>query len=159
MKAFELKYRLKLPRPRAEVFEFFAEPLNLEKITPPWLRFEIMTPMLMGLKRDSQIDYRLRLHGIPLRWKSEITVWSPPNRFTDQQISGPFRLWVHDHIFHEIPGGTLVTDEVLYAPPFGALANRLLVDRDLKAIFKYRQEKLEERFGKWEDGAAEPQVT
>jgi ligand-binding SRPBCC domain-containing protein len=153
MKAFELKYTQKIPRPRTEVFEFFAEPLNLEKITPPWLHFEILTPMLMGLKRDSQIDYRLRLHGIPLRWKSEITLWSPPSRFADQQISGPFRLWIHEHIFNEIPGGTLVTDEVVYAPPFGALANRLLVDRDLKAIFKYRQEKLEEILGRWTDGA------
>ena len=147
MKVYELKYRLELPRPRAEVFDFFSDPHNLEKITPPWLHFEIMTPMLMGLRRDASIDYRLRLHGIPLRWKSEITAWEPPKRFIDQQMSGPFRLWIHEHHFHEIPGGTLVTDEVLYAPPFGALANRLLVDRDLKAIFKYRQERLLELFG------------
>ncbi|HKV12530.1 MAG TPA: SRPBCC family protein [Thermoanaerobaculia bacterium] len=148
MKVYELKYTQDLPRPRAEVFEFFADPHNLEKITPPWLHFEIQTPMLMGVKRDTQIDYRLRLHGIPLRWTTEITAWDPPRRFVDQQMKGPYRLWIHEHHFHELPGGgTRITDEILYAPPFGALANWLLVDRDLKAIFKYRQERLVEILG------------
>lgn len=148
MRGYELRTEIRLPRPREEIFAFFADAGNLQAITPPWLHFRILTPMPLELKQGARLDYRLRLHGFPLRWKTEITVWDPPNRFVDEQIQGPYRLWVHEHTFEEVEGGTRVTDHVLYAVPFGALAHWLLVDRDVRAIFQYRAERLAERFGR-----------
>lgn len=144
MKVYELRTRVRLPRPRPEVFAFFADAGNLEAITPPWLHFQIATPQPIGMKQGALIDYRLRLHGIPLTWKTEITAWDPPRRFVDEQIRGPYRLWVHEHIFEEDGEGTIVEDYVRYAAPLGWLVNRLLVARDLKAIFGYREARLRE---------------
>jgi ligand-binding SRPBCC domain-containing protein len=97
------------------------------------------------------IDYRLRLHGIPLRWRSEITVWEPPRRFVDVQRRGPYRLWEHEHLFLPKDGGTLVQDRVRYAVPGGSLlaplVDRLLVRPDLERIFAYRRQRLKEIFG------------
>jgi hypothetical protein len=146
MKVYELRTRVRLPRPRPEVFAFFADAGNLEAITPPWLHFHIVTPRPIGMKQGALIDYRLRLHGIPIRWKTEITAWDPPRRFVDEQIRGPYRLWVHEHTFEEDGEGTVVEDSVRYAVPFGWLADRLVVARDLRAIFGYREAKLKEVF-------------
>ena len=98
------------------------------------------------LFRSALIDYRLRLRGLPIRWRSEITTWQPPHRFVDEQRRGPYRMWIHEHTFTERDGGTLVGDHVRYAVPGGWLADRLLVRRDLETIFAYRQEKLTEIF-------------
>jgi ligand-binding SRPBCC domain-containing protein len=121
-----------------DVFAFFAEPRNLERITPPWLRFRIVgepPPM----ERGALIDYRLRLRGIPLAWRSEITDWRPPHGFVDVQRRGPFTRWEHEHVFSEAVGGTRVRDAVEYSMPLSRLANRLVVARDLRAIFEHRR--------------------
>lgn len=142
-----LKSELWLPRPRSEVFPFFAAAENLEAITPPWLNFRILesTPPVMG--RGTLIDYRLRIRGVPLRWQSEITAWEPPHRFVDEQRKGPYRTWIHEHRFEERDGGTLVLDTVRYAVPGGRFVDRLFVRRDVEAIFAYRRKQLLERFG------------
>ena len=131
-----------LPHPLAIVFELFADACELETITPPWLRFEVLTPRPVDMRAGTLIDYRLRLHGIPIRWRSEISAWEPPLRFIDRQIRGPYRLWVHEHTFVESGGGTLVRDRVEYQVPGGRLVDRLFVRRDLLKIFRFRQETL-----------------
>ncbi|MEA2602383.1 MAG: hypothetical protein QOF89_3375 [Acidobacteriota bacterium] len=148
MRIYELRTRLRLPRPRPEVFAFFADAGNLDALTPPWLHFRIHSPLPLDMRAGARLDYRLRLHGVPIRWRTEITTWDPPRRFVDEQLRGPYRLWVHEHTFEEDgPGATIVGDHVRYAVPFGALAHWLLVDRDVKAIFRYREERLREIFG------------
>lgn len=142
MRVFTLQTELWLPRPRAEVFPFFAEARNLEAITPPWLRFEVLTPAPLELRAGALIDYRLRVHGIPLRWRTEITVWQPPHRFTDVQRRGPYRLWEHTHTFAERDGGTWCSDHVRYRPRGGALVHWLFVRRDVERIFAFRQQRL-----------------
>lgn len=149
MRTWELRTAIRLPRPRAEVFDFFGDAGNLQEITPPWLHFRIVTPQPIGMRPGALIEYKLRLHGLPIRWQTEITAWEPPLRFVDEQLRGPYRLWQHEHTFEEIDGGTLAEDRVRYSVPFGSLANRLLVARDLTGIFRYRHRKLQEAFGRW----------
>lgn len=146
MKTFLLKSSLWLPRPREEIFPFFADPDNLEKITPSWLRFKVLKSSTPTIQQGTLIDYRLRLRGLPIRWQSEISAWEPPFRFVDEQRKGPYRRWVHQHIFTEKDGGTQVEDLVEYAVVGGALINRLLVKRDLEKIFSYRSQALQEIF-------------
>ncbi|HEX2223744.1 MAG TPA: SRPBCC family protein [Thermoanaerobaculia bacterium] len=150
MKVYELRTRIRLPRPRGEVFEFFGDAGNLQALTPPWLHFEILTPSPIEMRPGSLIEYRLKLHGIPIRWRTRITVWEPPRRFVDQQLKGPYRLWDHEHTFEEDPadpaGATLATDRVRYAVLGGALVNRLLVQGDVEKIFAFRHQKLREIF-------------
>lgn len=135
-----------LPRPRAEVFPFFADAANLQAITPPWLDFRILTPGPIAMRPGTLIDYRLKLRGFPIRWRTQITVWEPPFRFVDRQLKGPYRQWVHEHSFEEKDGGTLCRDRVDYAVPGGALVNRIFVQRDVETIFAYRREQLERLF-------------
>jgi hypothetical protein len=133
-----------LPSSPDEVFPFFAEAHNLEAITPPWLGFRVVTRQPIEMAPGALIEYRLRLHRVPIRWRTTIAVWDPPRRFVDVQLEGPYRMWHHTHDFEAAPGGgTLMRDTVRYALPFGplgALAHRLLVRRDLTAIFDFRQE-------------------
>ena len=147
IKTHKLKTEIWLPQKRTTVFSFFADPRNLEDLTPEWLHFEILTPMPLQMKSGVLIDYRLRLYGIPLHWQSEISVWEPPHRFVDRQIQGPYRVWIHEHMFTEHRGGTLVGDTVEYAAPGGILVHRLFIARDLRRIFAYRQARLRHRFG------------
>ena len=149
-------YRLQatqwLPRRRDEVFAFFADAFELERLTPPWLNFAVTTPAPIVLQPGSLIDYRLRLRGLPLRWRSRIPVWEPPTRFVDEQLRGPYRVWRHEHRFEDADGGTLCFDTVDYALYAGWLVrllrlDRLLVERDLRQIFAYRQAQLRQRFG------------
>src|SRR4051812_20455637 len=131
------------PPPEAS-FRFFGDALNLEAITPPWLGFRVVTPGPIAMGPATLIEYRLRLHGLPIRWRTTIAVWDPPHRFVDVQLSGPYRMWHHTHDFEPTAGGgTLMRDTVRYALPFGPLgelAHRLLVRRDLERIFDFRQE-------------------
>jgi ligand-binding SRPBCC domain-containing protein len=136
-----------LPRSREEVFPFFADARNLEAITPPWVGFQILTPGPIEMTVGAIIDYRIRLHGIPLRWRTEITAWSPLDHFVDEQRRGPYRRWVHTHRFVPRDGGTLCLDHVEYAVPGGGLVNRWLVRPDIERIFAFRRGVLDQRFG------------
>ena len=147
MRTFEVEYRVLLTLPRSEVFPFFADARNLERLTPPWLRFAMLTPAPVEMKPGALIDYRLRLRGVPIRWRSEITAWEPPVRFVDEQRRGPYRLWIHEHRFEEVEGGTLAHDAVRYAVAGGWLVDRLLVRRDIDRIFAYRRAALRQMFG------------
>jgi len=144
--AFTLTTRTWLPRPRSEVFAFFADAENLDTLTPPWLKFHITSPRPIEMRKGARIDYKLRIHGLPVRWRTEITAWEPPLRFVDEQLRGPYRLWVHEHLFEEFDDGTTVWDKVRYRVPGGRWVNTLLVRRDLNAIFRYRQGRLQEAF-------------
>ena len=138
-----------VPRPREEVFAFFADAQNLEMLTPAFLNFRILTPLPLDMRSGTLIDYQIRLGGIPMRWRTRIETFEAPVRFVDVQLAGPYRTWHHVHEFQDVPGGTLVTDRVDYALPFGflgALAHRLFVRRALKRIFDYRQQRLGEIF-------------
>ena len=130
-----------LPASRDAVFRFFADARNLERLTPPWLHFRILTPGTIDMRTGAQIDYRILLHGIPLRWQSVITDWDPPHRFVDEQISGPYRRWVHTHTFEEENGGTRVSDAVEFEV-FASWLTGWFVMRDLRKIFAYRHETL-----------------
>ena len=145
--AFSLRFTQWLPRQPEEVFDFYADAFNLERLTPPWLRFRVLTPPPIEMRTGVEISYRLRLHGIPMGWRSRITAWEPPHAFVDEQISGPYRNWVHEHTFTVHEGGTMVVDTVSYDMLGGWLADRLLVRRDLQRIFAYRQDRLAEIFG------------
>jgi len=132
-------------RPRAEVFEFFAEPRNLEAITPAFLRFEILPPVPPGVSPGTLIDYRLRLFGLPLRWRTRIEALDRGRSFVDVQLRGPYALWEHTHTFEDVAGGTLVGDRVRYAlplGPLGAAAHPLFVRRTLDRIFDHRRERV-----------------
>jgi ligand-binding SRPBCC domain-containing protein len=131
-----------LDAPPEAVFAFFSDPFNLEAITPPLLRFAVVTPAPIAMGVGTFIQYRLRLRGVPLRWDTLIQAWEPPRRFVDVQVRGPYRLWHHTHELEPLDGGgTLMRDTVRYELGFGALgelAHRALVRRDLEAIFAYR---------------------
>jgi ligand-binding SRPBCC domain-containing protein len=135
-------YREQLvPRPLDQVFEFFAEAANLERITPPWLGFSLLTPQPVEMGVGTLLDYRLHLHRIPLHWVSRIELWEPRHAFVDVQVKGPYRLWHHRHEFQPAGPGTLVRDHVTYALPFGPLgelAHAAFVERDLARIFAFR---------------------
>ena len=146
MKEFTQHAELWLPRKREEIFPFFAEARNLESITPPWLKFEVLTPEPIVMRAGTLIDYRIKVHGLPIRWRTEIAEWQPPQRFVDVQLRGPYHLWHHTHTFEECDGGTLCTDHVRYRPRGGALVNWLFVRRDVERIFQFRQQRLKELF-------------
>ncbi len=102
LKTYRLTREQFVPLGLDEVFDFFADAGNLELLTPPWLHFEILAPSPVEMREGTLIDYKLRLHGVPIRWQSEITVWQPPFRFVDRQRRGPYRLWVHTHRFESL---------------------------------------------------------
>ncbi|QDT40083.1 Polyketide cyclase / dehydrase and lipid transport [Gimesia alba] len=139
---YVLQSELLIPHSISDVFDFFARPENLESLTPPWLHFQIVTPKPVPIHEGALIDYRLKLHGFPMKWKTEITDWEPPVRFVDLQLKGPYRFWRHEHTFQEQAGGTLVRDKVEYAVLGGALINRLFVQKDVERIFQYRLDRL-----------------
>lgn len=148
MRIHELRREQHLPGPPQDVFAFFGDARNLEAITPPLLRFEIVTTGPIDLGVGRMIQYRLRVHGLPVNWLTAIQEWDPPHRFVDQQVKGPYALWHHTHTFAPAEGaGTLMTDVVRYAigfGPLGELAHRLVVRRDLAAIFAYRAARVPE---------------
>lgn len=132
-----------ISRPREEVFSFFADPANLEKITPPWLRFRIADGNPTEIGTGTQFDYNLRVHGLPMRWRSLIDEWVPGSRFVDIQLKGPYAKWHHLHIFEDADDGaaTRISDRVIYRLPFHPLSQALggwFIRSDLKRIFGYR---------------------
>jgi ligand-binding SRPBCC domain-containing protein len=149
MRVFTLHREQVLPAGPDEVFPFFADARNLEAITPPLLRFEVVTPDPIPMRAGTLIQYRLTLRGIGVNWLTSIQEWDPPHRFVDVQVRGPYALWHHTHDFEaRHDGTTLMRDTVRYAigfGPFGALAARAFVHRDIAAIFEYRQRVIRER--------------
>ncbi len=143
---------VRLASPLESVFAFFSEARNLEELTPPWLRFEVLTPAPIEMEVGALIDYRLRIRGLPIRWRSRITAWEPPHRFVDEQVRGPYRTWIHEHRFQperDAGGGEVIvaSDHVQYRAPGGRLLERLFVTRDVERIFAFRTRALVERFG------------
>jgi ligand-binding SRPBCC domain-containing protein len=130
-----------VPASLEDTFAFFADAANLERLTPPWLRFEILTPMPVPMQAGLEISYRITLYGIPIPWESVIDVWEPGVRFVDRQTVGPYRWWYHDHRFAVDPNGTRVIDDVEYVAR-GRWISSWFVRRDLERIFNYRQETL-----------------
>ena len=144
--AFQIHQEQLLDYPIEQVFRFFALAENLDLLTPPWLGFNILTPLPIEMAVGTIIEYRIKLRGLPLTWRSEITEWQPPFAFCDEQRRGPYRFWIHRHTFEERPDGTLVTDHVDYGVLGGRLVNRLFVAGELRKIFGYRREQLEKLF-------------
>ncbi|HEY2894181.1 MAG TPA: SRPBCC family protein [Pirellulales bacterium] len=140
-------------RPREVVFEFFSDASRLELLTPGWLKFQVLTPGPIRISQGAVIDYRLRLHGIPLHWQSRISVWEPPVRFVDEQVRGPYKFWRHEHRFEETQGGTLCHDRVEYGVPGGRIVNALFVRPDLAKVFAFRQQRLASFFAAGETTA------
>ena len=155
MPTFELSTSVALPHPRERVFAFFADAGNLDSLTPPWLSFRILTPRPIEMRAGTLIDYRLSLHGVPIRWRTRIERWEPPTAFVDEQLRGPYRLWHHTHTFTEVDGGTRVDDRVRYRVPGGHLVHRLFVEPDLRRVFGYRVAALRRAFGVSDTAAAD----
>jgi len=138
-----------IPVPVEDVFPFFADARNLETLTPPWLRFEILTPGEIEMRVGTIIQYSLRVHGLPVHWTTAITQWNPPFEFVDTQLSGPYVLWHHRHTFESMGNATRMVDEVNYRLPLGwlgELAHVALVRRDLTNIFEYRSQVVRDLF-------------
>ena len=146
-----LQTEIWLPASQNEVFAFFARAENLQALTPDWLHFRILTGLPVDLRLGTIIDYRIRIHGVPLSWQSEISVWNPPHSFVDEQRRGPYKRWIHTHRFAEERGGTRVRDEVDFAVPGGFLAAPF-VTRDLRRIFAHRHHSLGQVFPGGEAG-------
>jgi ligand-binding SRPBCC domain-containing protein len=143
MTAYLLERDQLVPRPVHEVFDFFAQARNLERITPPWLRFELLAGDPLPIAAGTLIHYRLRLHGVPLRWISRIEEWESERAFVDRQLRGPYRLWHHRHEFIPHGDATVVRDRVRYTLPLGRLgrlAHVAFVRRDLERIFDFRRD-------------------
>ena len=140
-----LRRETRIERPIDEVFAFFGDALNLERITPPELRFRILTATPIEMRPGARIEYRLSLFGVPFKWETAITAWEPPHRFVDEQLRGPYRQWVHTHSFRAEGSATVISDEVVYALPFAPLGELagFLVRRQLARIFTYRQRAIE----------------
>lgn len=140
-----------LPRPVDVIFPFFADAYNLEKLTPEFLKFHVLTPSPIDMKSGAQIRYKLKVRGVPIKWKTNILDWDPPRKFIDNQDSGPYTLWHHTHTFEPTPEGTgtVCTDTVRYQPKgwlLAGLVNRFFVQNDVENIFRYRFKQLERIF-------------
>ncbi len=144
---FHLSRELIVPASLADVFAFFSDAHNLDRITPKFLRFQVLTPAPIEMREGARIDYALRLRGIPIRWTSEITAWEPPYRFIDMQIRGPYRCWIHEHRFEEMGSSTKVIDEVAYDFLGGHLVHTLFIKKDIARIFDHRTQTLKRIFG------------
>jgi ligand-binding SRPBCC domain-containing protein len=149
MTTYTLRRQQYVDRPADDVFAFFSNAENLDLITPPHLRFAILTSTPIEMRPGTVIDYRLRWRGVPIRWRTRIEQWDPSRRFVDVQLKGPYRLWHHTHLFEPLNAGTMMTDIVRYALPFGPLGrivHAAFVQRDVEMIFEYRRRRIDELF-------------
>jgi uncharacterized protein (TIGR01777 family) len=127
---------------KLEVFSFFCNEQNLETITPPFLHFKVLNKSTSAIAQGTEIEYDLRIHGIPVKWLSRISIWKPNSEFQDIQIKGPYSKWQHTHLFEDLAGGTLITDKVIYSLPLATFGGNLaqpLIAADIKKIFDYRK--------------------
>jgi len=147
MKMYDLHRDCQVAAPLDEVWAFFSDAQNLGDITPPFVGFTILTPLPIEMRVGALIDYRIRLHGIPINWRTEITAWEPSHRFVDEQLKGPYRRWIHEHHFESTPQGTRCLDHVRYAVWGGAPVRALAVKSNLERIFNYREQVMLDRFG------------
>lgn len=144
---YRLSTQMDVELPRAEVFDFFSDAMQLERITPPWVKFSVVTRQPIEMVSGLLLDYRLKIHGVPIGWRTEIKDWDPPYKFMDIQLKGPYRQWHHEHLFEDLGNGwTRVKDQVHYLPRGGSAIHRWLVKPDLVKIFTYRQESLSKIF-------------
>ena len=145
-----LKKEQKISKNILEVFDFFSRPENLSIITPPKMKFNIMTPSPIEMKDGALIDYTVKILGFPIKWRTLITKYDPPNIFIDQQLKGPYSLWHHTHTFKKINDNeTLIGDTVIYVVPFsfiGSIVHSIYISRDLEKIFSYREKKIKDFF-------------
>ena len=144
-----LERELVIGRSRDEIFPFFAEARNLERITPGFLHFKILTEGPIGKRAGTRIDYQIRLNGIPMRWQTLIEEFVGNEYFVDAQVKGPYKLWRHRHSFSDVAQGTLMRDEVEYELPFGImgeLAHGVFVRRQVEEIFRHRNQVIAELF-------------
>jgi uncharacterized protein (TIGR01777 family) len=135
--------------PIEDIFQFFSDAKNLETLTPDFLNFSIVSVSTPQVEQGTLINYLLKLHGIPIKWKTEILAWEPGKRFVDNQLQGPYALWYHEHRFMKLGSGTLIQDFVRYRVPFGmvgALAGGAYIRHDVQKIFNYRREKIDQLF-------------
>ncbi|HET9262906.1 MAG TPA: SRPBCC family protein [Vicinamibacterales bacterium] len=148
-RAHGFRTKMELPLARERVFPFFADAANLKVITPPELRFEIVTPPPISMAQGTLIGYRLRLMGVPFEWLTRIAVWDPPREFVDEQLEGPYRSWVHKHLFVETSGGSRIYDAVTYELPFFPLGELAapLVQLQIRRIFAYRARAVQRALG------------
>lgn len=157
-RGFKLCAELQVAESPEQLFEFFSDAFQLESITPPWLHFSVESDRPIQMSSGTLIDYRLRLHGLPIRWRTLISIWEPPFRFVDEQVRGPYRYWRHEHTFEPHGGGTIVRDIVRYGVPLGRLVHPLFVKHDLRRIFEYREQRLSSIFTPVaKDAAVKPQ--
>ncbi|MCK5940590.1 MAG: SRPBCC family protein [Planctomycetes bacterium] len=156
MKTWRLQSSLWVPQTPEQVFPFFADARNLELLTPPWLSFRILTPMPIDLHVGARIDYRIKLRGLPIRWRTRIARWEPDRAFADEQLSGPYAVWHHTHTFTPQDGGTVLGDDVVMRPRGGPLAPVVmkLVRGDVERIFAHRARVMADRFGGSDDDAS-----
>jgi ligand-binding SRPBCC domain-containing protein len=142
LKTHHITSKLEMPLPIERVFDFFSKAGNLERITPPELKFEIISDNPIKVSEGAQIEYRLRLYGISFKWNTLIRQWIPGRQFVDEQIQGPYKSWLHVHEFEQTPtNGSIIHDSVTYALPmypFGEAAIPI-VRLQLRRIFTYRQ--------------------
>jgi ligand-binding SRPBCC domain-containing protein len=146
-----------IERPIDEVFAFFADAQNLEEITPPWIGFKILSMSTDSIEEGTIIRYRLRLHGIPVHWRTTICEWDPPYSFVDEQTRGPYKTWRHTHKFEAHGSRTKMIDEVQYSMHFGILGrivHSVKVRKDVSRIFDYRRERIDGLFGQHSENAA-----
>lgn len=144
---YSLKREQLIPRPLDEVFAFFGDAENLERITPSWLNFNIVSPRPIAMAAGTHIVYRLKWHGVPMKWVTEIVEWAPPYKFVDVQLQGPYKLWRHTHTFEADGARTRMTDHVSYRLPFGwigQVAHALSVKKNVHEIFDCRSRMIQQ---------------
>ena len=148
-KEYTLEKHQFITKSKKEVFDFFKTPENLEKITPKNLNFVIHTPSPISMNEGTLIEYRIKLLGIPIYWKTLINAYDPPKYFSDIQLKGPYSKWDHTHIFKECKNGTMMIDKIVYSIPFGIIgqiAHSIWVKEELNRIFNYRYDIIEKIF-------------
>lgn len=155
-RGYVLRESIELATPLADLFPFFCDAGNLDQLTPPSLRFRILSPAPIEMREGAEIEYSIRIRGLPVRWRTLISEWNPPHAFTDQQLRGPYRWWRHRHAFEDRGATTVMHDTVEYGIPGGPAVHALAVKRDLLSIFTYRSGRAAELFGAVPSPALKP---